>query len=366
MIKYFFLGTFLLIGTACTQQSPKEFTIDGTLNSPFTGTVYLGHIKDKYVHVDSIQLNEVTSFTFTHSTEQPDNYRISFRPYMPGYEVIVETGGKYQLSDGKVNVVKGTEQKLMNQYLELIKPLEEEGNALSKQYATAEEQKNQEEISALQKKMTQHFIQREATTLDFIKAHPQSYTAIELAGDLLLSEYPAWKEVYETIDTVRYTYSYAFRTLKEKMEGAQKVWIQNTQAPDFITTDISGKQVKLSDFKGKYLLLDFWASWCRPCRDKAKEIKAIYSQLEARGIVMCGINLDEKKEQWSKATQEDGIIWTNTSELKPFKSNNIVQSYKVQQLPTLFLISPSGKIIKQNPSIEYLLSLPEKKNTNNQ
>lgn len=366
MIKYFFLGTFILIGTACTQQSPKEFTIDSTLDSPFTGTVYLGHITDKYVHVDSIQLKEATSFTFTHPIEQPDKYRISFRPYMPGYEIIAEAGGKYQLSVGKISVIEGTEQKLMNQYLELIKPLEEEGNTLSKQYAVAEEQKNQKEISALQKKMTQHFIQRESTTVDFIKAHPQSYTAIELAGDLLLSEYPAWKEVYETIDTVRYTYSYAFRMLKEKMKDAQKVWLQNTQAPDFTTKDIHGKQVKLSDFKGQYLLLDFWASWCRPCRDKAKEIKAIYPQLKARGIVMCGINLDEKKAQWSKATQEDGIIWANTSELKPFRNNNIAQSYKVQQLPTLFLISPSGEIIKQNPSIEYLLSLPEQKNMNNQ
>lgn len=79
------------------------------------------------------------------------------------------------------------------------------------------------------------------------------------------------------------------------MEDARVIWIQNTQAPDFTTTDIHGKQVKLSDFKGKYVLLDFWASWCRPCRDKAKEIKAIYPQLQKRGIVMCGINLDEKK-----------------------------------------------------------------------
>ena len=219
-------------------------------------------------------------------------------------------------------------------------------------------------LATLQKQMNDNFFKREKATIDFIKAHPQSYTAVELAGNLLLREYPEWKEVYETIDTLNYTYSYAFKTLKEKIEDARVIWIQNTQAPDFTTTDIHGKQVKLSDFKGKYVLLDFWASWCRPCRDKAKEIKAIYPQLQKRGIVMCGINLDEKKEQWVKATEEDGIMWTNTSELKPFNDNVISQAYKIRQIPALFLVSPSGEIIKQNPEIEYLLNLPEVTNPN--
>lgn len=359
MIKYLFLGTLLLAGMSCTQQTQKEFTIDGTLDEPFTGTIYLGYINHRYENVDSIVLTEGTRFSFTHAIEQPNNYQLRFHPYKPGYEIVAEAGGKYQVAAGKVTVEEGTEQKLMNQYLDILQPIEDENRSLLKQYEEAEAKKDPQAISALQKQMSENFLQREKATVDFIKANPKSYTAIELAGNLLLREYPEWKEVYEAIDTVSYTYSYAFQTLKEKMEGARAVWIQNTQAPDFTTTDIHGKQVKLSDFKGKYVLLDFWASWCRPCRDKAKEIKAIYPQLKARGIVMCGINLDEKRDQWAKATQEDGIIWSNTGELKAFKDNQIAQAYKVQQLPTLFLIGPTGEIIKQNPEIEYLLSLPE-------
>lgn len=359
MKKYLLLGSILLTGIACTQQTEKEFSIEGTLEKPFTGTVYLGYIDQKYQNIDSITLSGANSFSFTQAIEHPDKYYIRFRPYQSGYEFIAEAGGKYTASAGAIGVQQGVEQKLMNQYLETVKPLEEESQSLMKQNPSTPEV-----LATLQKQMNDNFFKREKATIDFIKAHPQSYTAVELAGNLLLREYPEWKEVYETIDTLNYTYSYAFKTLKEKIEDARVIWIQNTQAPDFTTTDIHGKQVKLSDFKGKYVLLDFWASWCRPCRDKAKEIKAIYPQLQKRGIVMCGINLDEKKEQWVKATEEDGIMWTNTSELKPFNDNVISQAYKIRQIPALFLVSPSGEIIKQNPEIEYLLNLPEVTNPN--
>lgn len=360
MIKNIFFFACVLAGMACTSQSKDEFTVKGKLDKPFTGTVYLGHITDKFTNIDSVQLTNATEFSFTQHISNPDKYRISFKPYCNGYEFIAEAEGCYELKNDSVTVIQGKEQELMNRYLKTITPIRQEAEKLMNLYAEAETAKDEKALSELREKLTQHFTKEQQTTVDFIKSCPSSYTAVDLAGNLLLREYPEWKEVYETVDTINYTYSYAFRSLQEKMNEARSLWIQDIEAPDFTTTDINGKTVKLSDFKGNYLLLDFWASWCRPCRDKAKEIKKIYPQLKAKGIQICGINLDDERKKWLDASQEDGILWINTSEQKSFRDNQIAKDYKVTQIPALFVIDPSGKIVKQNPDIDHLLNLTTK------
>ena len=119
----------------------------------------------------------------------------------------------------------------------------------------------------------------------------------------------------------------------------------------------AGEKIKLSSLRGKYVLVDFWASWCRPCRAKMKELKEVYPKLQKKGIIVCSISLDEKREQWEKATREDGIVWANTCDLKPFRTNEIAAAYKVTSVPTLFVIDPRGVIISQNPSLEEILQL---------
>lgn len=356
---YICIGVLAL--AACTPTPKDEFTVKGMLDEPFTGKVFIGHIEERFVNVDSVELTDATEFSFTCKTTQPDEYRIQFRPFRSGYEIIAEPGGMYELQGGTVNPVNGDEQALMNQYLAAVRPMEEKKDSLYEIYAEAEKAKDEKTKTVLEKELMQYFDAQQEMVLDFIKSCPKSYTAVSLAGDLLLREYPQWKEVYEMVDTVKYADSYSFKTLKGKMEDARSIWIQDFPAPEFTTKDINGKDVKLSDFRGEYVVLDFWASWCRPCRQKAAEIKAIYPQLEAKGIKMCGINLDEDKGKWLDATREDGIVWTNTGELKPFRDNKIAQLYKVRQIPSLFVVDPEGKIIKQNPSIEYLLNLSVEK-----
>lgn len=132
------------------------------------------------------------------------------------------------------------------------------------------------------------------------------------------------------------------------------------ESPQFTTTDLQGNPVSLNQFKGEYLLLDFWAPWCKPCRARSKELKNIFPQLQSKGINICAINVDDKRDKWLEATQEDDIAWFNTSEMVPFRQNEIVKAYKVKQLPSLFLIDANGIIIKQSPDVEYLLALPDK------
>lgn len=124
------------------------------------------------------------------------------------------------------------------------------------------------------------------------------------------------------------------------------------KAPDFKLLDMKGNIVKLSDYKGKYLLVDFWASWCKPCRIKAKELKKHYPRLKGLGVEVVGISCDENKNQWVKAIEEDQPLWTQLLIDKKINGTDTADDYKVEFIPTLYLISPEGEILEKNPNVE--------------
>jgi len=118
-------------------------------------------------------------------------------------------------------------------------------------------------------------------------------------------------------------------------------------APDFTLTSIDNKSISLRDFRGKYVLVDFWASWCAPCRGENPNVVAAYKEFKDKNFTVLGVSLDSDKEKWQQAVTNDGLTWQHVSELNGWEST-VATVYGVRSIPSNFLIDPAGKIVAMN------------------
>lgn len=133
-------------------------------------------------------------------------------------------------------------------------------------------------------------------------------------------------------------------SIKESLQG----WVGKT-APDFSLPDPNGKSVSLSSFRGKYVLVDFWASWCGPCRLENPNVVKAFNRFKDKNFTILGVSLDRpgQKDEWMKAVQKDNLTWTQVSDLQ-FWSSPVVQLYKIDGIPFNVLVDPQGKIVADN------------------
>ena len=124
---------------------------------------------------------------------------------------------------------------------------------------------------------------------------------------------------------------------------------QKKKVPEIILKDTSGKDIKLSSLRGKVVLIDFWASWCGPCRRANKHLKKLYSKYHAQGFEIFSISVDDSKREWKKAITEDKTSWLHVIDEK-----NIANAWRIQYIPTTFLIDKEGNFSAINPDIDKL------------
>ena len=136
------------------------------------------------------------------------------------------------------------------------------------------------------------------------------------------------------------------RIMLERIQRMEKV-TQGRKAPDFTLPDLKGNMVTLSQVKAKVKIVDFWASWCGPCRLNNPSLKRMYEQYHDKGLEIVSVSLDNVKERWLKAVNQDGLPWINVSSLKGWKCD-VSRTYDVKVVPAIFILDADNHIIATN------------------
>jgi peroxiredoxin len=359
MKKLIFAVIGLLPAMAFAQDG--KYTIQGKIgNLSAPAKMYLQYsIKDK-ITTDSVVLKN-GEFVFSGTVGNvPVNAYLALNEkgsgivYKDYKSIYLENGninvtGTGKLAEAKVDGPKTNQENV--KYDALNKPVNDEQDALdAKVKAETPEQKNSEtyqrEINKQQKALD---AKSNAVNANFIKENPNSFISL-----MALEMYAAYGSDYADINPL---YESLAPEVKQSDAGKQfgerlprlKAVALGEMAPVFAEADTAGKVINLESFRGKYVLVDFWASWCGPCRRENPNVVKAYNIYKGKNFTILGVSLDRPngKQKWLEAIHKDHLTWTQVSDLQFWKSKPAAL-YVVRGIPANFLIDPSGKIIAKN------------------
>jgi peroxiredoxin len=269
--------------------------------------------------------------------------RIYQGPYLLSEGNLIVKG---EYNSGKKHIVYGAiAQDEINIYEKEYQSLNNQLNLIIRNLNTTKKGET-EKINNLNKQFSLIQFKIKEVVKNHINKYPNSQSSAYIIKTTLISaDASTLKQLYGQLSTDVKSSKYG-KEVAVLIEKATATDI-GSKAPEFTISDSKGNQVSLGSFKGKYVLIDFWASWCGPCREEHPNLINAYNIYKDKGFEIISISMDSNKDSWTRAIAEDKIIWTQLSDLKA-KQSEVGKNYGISVLPTNFLIDKEGKIIARN------------------
>ncbi len=350
-MKKYLLILITLISTIVVDAADSTYIITGKFSKLQTGKIYLSVYAKNRSTVDSAIIIK-GGFSFKGFAEEPATAVLNFAGKRSDYLVFYVEPAKIKITGAgdslKLLSVTGSklndDDKLLKKQMEAVSAWEDKNNQAE---IAASRIKNTAALDSLDDVDNQILFAKRKVVEAFVKQHPHSMrSAIAITDNYAFySEASDVQPLYNLLDRSLQSSANGIE-IKKLIDVYSTVAVGKT-APDIFQNDSTGKSVSLSSLKGKYVLIDFWASWCGPCRRENPKIVNTYHQFHDKGFEIYSVSYDTKKERWLKAIKDDGLTWYHVSDLQGWK-NATSDQYGIKAIPANLLLDKDGVIIAKN------------------
>ena len=355
---------FLAALVSCSDNEQESFEVQGVIKNSGTNMVYLEEnpANGQPMIVDSAQLDGQGNFLLSATVKEEGLFSLRAKDQAYPFALVINDSRKVIISADPANQeapysVKGSSatqamvefDRTVNEKLSTHLNLMREVDSLSKLTASDPVQKNyNDSLTAV--KFNQYQVNAEGLrkyARSFIDESKSPILVLYALGSFQTRASQYGLKGFTKPETTEIIQSAANRFPEHSVIADQKSKMKPSPAPAFSLPDTSGNPLPLSAFRGKYVLVDFWASWCAPCRKENPNIVATFNRFRDKNFTILGVSLDKDRNEWMQAIKDDQLNWSHVSDLK-YWENEAAALYGVRSIPYNVLVDPAGNIVAEN------------------
>tara|TARA_B100000900_G_scaffold149247_1_gene126687 strand:+ start:2061 stop:3191 length:1131 start_codon:yes stop_codon:yes gene_type:complete len=358
----------LFVITSCSETT--DYTLNGLIDLEDGQNVLLLGVDEQsqLMPIDTVQI-EAGTFSLSGSSKYPEMHYLNFEGVRSLLPVVIEPG-TITVEAKKDSIqkasIKGTKSNQdVSRFLEEVRTFNQALQEISFELRNAMLSKDSLNISDLQEQYDGIVVKIADFEINFIKENPDSYVSSLILEQRVTSgqiDKTEAQDLFDQLDSkIQMTKSAQniLELLRQK-ELQEEANIETPRvgdvAPDFKAPSSNGELVSLDQAKGKFTVIDFWASWCKPCRNQSPALVELYNTYKSQDVKIVSVSLDRSRKLWLDAIEDDGLNWTHVSNLRHWQ-DPVAEKYNVRSIPELFLIDDNGTVIARSHDLASIKSI---------